>query len=118
LEIATLIGYQQEVTLGRKTGIRETYLKKIEAQLDEWQEELEDLSADTYRTHSEAEIERVDQIEALRRQRQIVWNQLQTMKEMGDETWEELKTQVEDRLYALRRALDRVSEQPEKQEGD
>jgi hypothetical protein len=99
--------------LGKKTGTREIYLKKIEAQLDEWQEEIEDLKTDTYRTQAETQIERTEQVEALRRQRRTAWNQLQTLNEASDETWGDLKTEVENKLYSLRKALDELSEQPQ-----
>lgn len=97
--------------MGIITGTREDYLQKVEAQLNQWDAEIEELKTETYKTKVETELEHLEQIEALRAQREAAWEALHALREASDEAWEDLRAEVEHIVYKLRKTLNRVAAQ-------
>ncbi len=74
---------------------RKAYEKKLVAQLDEWNAQIDLLKAKADKVTAEAKIEYYKTIEALQRKQDVAETKLHKLKNAGDEAWEDLKTGAE-----------------------
>ncbi|MBU3948565.1 MAG: coiled coil domain-containing protein [Proteobacteria bacterium] len=74
---------------------RKAYEEKFDAQLDEWNAQIDLLKAKAGKSKAEAKIEYYKTIEALQLKQDEAATKLHDLKTSGDEAWENLKTGAE-----------------------
>ena len=84
---------------------KEAYAKRVQAQLDEWDADIQKLKAKADKASAEAEIEYQKQIDNLMHQREKAKNRLSELKSAGSDAWEDLKEGVESATRALGEAI-------------
>ena len=84
---------------------KEAYEQKLEAQLDEWNAEIDKLRAKANKATAEARIEYDDQIKSLNAQRDTVRQRLDELKRSGAGAWEELRDGLESAGKAMNDSL-------------
>ncbi len=74
---------------------RKAYEEKLDAQLDEWNAQIELLKAKADKAKAEVRIEYYETIEALLHKQDNARTKLHALKTASDEAWEDLKTGAE-----------------------
>ncbi|AGF77556.1 hypothetical protein UWK_00982 [Desulfocapsa sulfexigens DSM 10523] len=74
---------------------RKAYEEKLDAQLKEWNAEIDLLKAKVENVNADLKVEYATKIEALQHKRDIARAKLHELKAAGDEAWEDLKTGAE-----------------------
>jgi hypothetical protein len=89
-------------------SIRDVYEKNMQAKLDEWGTRLEAFKEKADLEETNLQLEYYTLIEEVKLDLEAAHKKLQLLKEASDETWEELKTDVEitwDSLHDLIKSL-------------
>ena len=87
---------------------KKAYEKKIQAQVDEWNAEIDKLKAQAVQARADAQINYNNQIEELRRRKETVSEKLAQLKEASEESWEDLKTDIEEGIDLFKSAVKSV----------
>jgi multidrug resistance efflux pump len=74
---------------------RKAYEEKLDAQLNEWNTQIDLLKAKAQNVKAEAKIEYSKTIEALEQKRNAAKTKLRELKAAGEEAWDDLKTGAE-----------------------
>lgn len=77
------------------TDKRKAYEEKFEAQLKEWDVQIDLLKAKADTAKAEAKVGYYAKIEGLQQKRDLAKTKLQELKAAGDEAWKDLKTGAE-----------------------
>lgn len=85
--------------------MKEVYQKKIRAQLDKWNAEIDKLKARAENTDADTRIKYQKKIQELRSMQEKAERKLAELKEARDGAWEDLKTGIENAKDALGEAL-------------
>ncbi len=75
-------------------SMKEAYEKKIEAQLKEWNADIDKLQARADSAEADAQLEYYQQIDDLRAKQEEAQTKLDELKEASDDAWEDLKAGV------------------------
>ena len=86
-------------------SMKEAYEKKLQAQLDEWNTEIDKLKAKADKTEADAQLEYHKQIEELRSMQEAAKSKLAELKEASDDSWEDLKADIDNAWDSLGNAL-------------
>lgn len=84
---------------------KDLYVKKIQAQLDEWDAEIRKLRAKADKASADAKLGYKARMEKLKGEREKVGEKLAELKSAGDDAWEDLKSGLESATSALGNAL-------------
>ncbi len=76
-------------------SIRDVYEKKMQAQLDELKSRLEVFKEKASQEETNLQLEYYTLIEEINLELKSAHEKLQLLKQAGDDTWEEFKTEVE-----------------------
>jgi hypothetical protein len=76
-------------------SMKEAYVKKQQAQLNEWGAQIKKLKAKADMAEADAQFEYYKQIEELRSMQDAVTHKLTEIKCAGDEAWKDLKVGME-----------------------
>ena len=76
-------------------SIRDVYEKKMQAQLDELKSRLEVFKEKAAQEETNLQLEYYTLIEEINLELKSAHEKLQLLKQAGDDTWEEFKTEVE-----------------------
>lgn len=76
-------------------SIKQSYEKKLQAQLDEWNSQIEQLKAKAEQAEADLQLDYYKQIEEMRSLQQIANQKLNQLRDSGDDAWEDLKAGVE-----------------------
>ena len=87
---------------------KEAYEKKVQAQIDEWNADIEKLKAKGAQAEADAHINYHDQIEELRQRKDTVSKKLAHLKEANDESWEDLKAGLEEGVDLFKSTVDSI----------
>ena len=87
------------------TDKRRAYEEKLEAQMREWNAQIDLLKARADTAKAEAKVEYYARIEALQQKRDKARAKLQELKAAGDEAWEELKAGAEKAWAEVKSAI-------------
>lgn len=74
---------------------REAYRRMMEAQLDEWEAEIQKLSAKARKSQAQAEIDYDQAIRNLEDKREVVRSKLDELSRASGDAWEEMKRGLE-----------------------
>jgi len=76
-------------------SLKKAFEKKLEAQMNEWDAEVEKLKAKAQKAEADAQIEFYKRIEDLKEKRETAKAKLAELKDAGEEAWQDLKTGID-----------------------
>ena len=76
-------------------SIRDIYEKNMQVRLDEWKARLEVFKEKADQEETNLQLEYYTLIDEIKRELETAHKKLEQLKQAGDETWEEFKTDVE-----------------------
>ncbi|GGD78675.1 coiled coil domain-containing protein [Lacimicrobium alkaliphilum] len=85
---------------------KEAYQKKLQAQLDEWNSEIDKLRAKADQAEADAQLEYYQQIETLREKQQESSRKLEELKAASDDAWQDMKAGIDSAWDSLGRSLE------------
>ena len=81
------------------------YRQKVEARLKEWNAEIDKLEARADRAAADMQLHYYEDLKKLRALQEESRNKLKELEEAGDDSWESLKTDVDNAINAIERAV-------------
>jgi poly(hydroxyalkanoate) granule-associated protein len=106
-------GAKQRAQVGRLTETivtrKVSYQKKLEAQLRDWDAQLDQLTAQAQKARGDARLKVQGEIDNLRSQRVALQNQFDELRSRGEEAWEDLKEGVEKAWGDINEALGKMA---------
>ena len=90
--------------------IRKAYLKRVEATLHEWGDEIAKLGAKADKAEKEAKWIYMEQLALLRAKQKVVLERVSKVREAGSGDWGKFKSGVEESLSDLKKALETAIE--------
>lgn len=89
-------------------SMKETYQQKLQAQLDEWNAEIEKLKAKSDKAEADIKLEYYEEIEDLRVRQEAAREKLTTLKNASDDAWQDLKAGIDDAWHTLGEAVQKA----------
>jgi len=86
-------------------SMKEAYQKKLQAQLDEWNTEIDKLKAKAEKAEADSQLEYYKLIEEFRSKQQAAQQKLDELKGAGEGAWEDLTAGVESAYDSLANAI-------------
>ncbi len=86
--------------------LKKAYLKKVEAKLEEWGDEISKLGAEAAKAKSDVKAKYQEQLEVLRSRQAAARNRISELREAGADNWGKLKSGVEESIDDLKKAVD------------
>jgi len=90
-------------------SIKKSYQQKLQAQLNEWNAEIDKLQARADQSTSNVKIEYYRQIEDLRAKQQAAQEKLHELRDAKDDAWEDLKAGTEHAWTTLGEAISKAA---------
>lgn len=90
-------------------SMKEAYERKLQAQLDEWNAEIDNLKARADKAEADAQLKYYKQIEELRQQQQAAQVKLSELRQSSEDAWEDLKAGVESAWDSFGKAVKSAS---------
>ncbi|MGD2173508.1 MAG: coiled coil domain-containing protein [Gammaproteobacteria bacterium] len=84
---------------------KETYRKKIDAKMDEWNAEIDKLEARADRAGADMQLQYYEELKKLRALQEEARSKLDELGDAGDDAWEDLKNDVDNAIAAIERAV-------------
>jgi len=85
---------------------RDEYVRKMQAKLEEWNVEIDTLTAMAGKVSSEAKQEYFEQIESLKAKQSAARQKIDDLQHAGESAWEDLKTGADLAWTAMGEAID------------
>jgi len=82
-------------------SMKESYLQKLQAQLNEWSAEIDKLKAMADKAEADTRLEYYEQIDELRVKQAAANIKLRELMDASDDAWEDLKAGVESAWLSL-----------------
>jgi len=76
-------------------SMRETYIQKLQAQLREWDAEIDRMKAKADQAEADMRAQYEAQIKEMQGKQQAAWEKLEEMRQASDSAWEDLKAGME-----------------------
>ncbi|GAA3530254.1 hypothetical protein [Zobellella aerophila] len=86
-------------------SMKDAYQQKLQAQLDEWDAELDRLKAKADKAKADIQVEYYKQIKVLQSRRDEAGKKLTELEQASDEAWVDLKSGIENAWESLGQAL-------------
>jgi len=87
---------------------KEAYVQKFQAQMKEWNADLDKLQAKAQNAEADTKIKLDEQLTALRRQRDDAQHQLEQIQSSAGDAWEQLKQGAQESWSSLNEAVTRA----------
>lgn len=87
-------------------GNRDEYVRKMQAKLDEWNAEIDQLTIKANAATAELRKEYSEQIEALKARQAVARERIEELQQAGEGAWGDLKSGIELAWTAMGEALD------------
>ena len=84
---------------------RDAYIQRLKAMLDDWNAEIERLTAREDKSGPDAKVEYHKKLDDLREKRDDLEDRIDAMQKAGDDAWEDLKFDLESSLEFLKDGL-------------
>lgn len=84
---------------------REVYVEKMKAKLDEWNAEIDKLETKSRQKEADAREAYEKQIESIKEKRQATRENLDQIREAGENAWQDLKAGFENAAASLGEAI-------------
>jgi len=91
-------------------GMKETYERKIDAELRQWQARIEILKAKADQAEAAQKLKYYEEIEALRTGLLQAREKLDALRAASTDAWEEVRSGMEQSWHDLRSAFERAAE--------
>jgi len=75
---------------------KDVYVQKLKAKIDEWNAEIDKLSAKADQSQADLKLRYLEQIQGLKEERNKIEAKLEALQEAGESAWDELKEGLED----------------------
>jgi len=85
---------------------RDEYVRKMQAKLEEWNAEIDTLSAKADNVTSEIKNEYMEQISALKVKQAHARQKIEELQQSGESAWEDLKSGIDLAWTAIGEAID------------
>lgn len=85
---------------------REEYVKKLQVKLEEWNADIDKLSAKAGEVKSELRHEYAEQMETLKAKQAVARQKFEELQKSGGSAWEDLKAGIELAWNAVSEAVD------------
>lgn len=72
-------------------SLKDTYVEKLKAQLDDWSADIDVLEAKAHETNTEWKAKYQDKVEELKYQRALAQAKLTEVQDAAEDAWEEIK---------------------------
>lgn len=89
-------------------SMKQAYVEKVQARLNEWDAEIEKLKARAEGAEADAKIEYHEQIETLREEQREAQAKLDELRAAGDNAWEDMKAGVQQAWDSLEHAAEKA----------
>ena len=86
-------------------SMKDAYLQKMDAQMEEWNSEIDKMKAKADKADADAKLNYYEQIEELNTKQQAAQEKLRELKNSGEDAWEDLKAGFELARVSLREAV-------------
>lgn len=90
-------------------SMKQAYVEKIQARLNEWDAEIEKLKAHADEAGADAKIKYYEHIENLREEQRDAQAKLDELRASSDDAWEDMKAGVESAWNSLEKAAKDVT---------
>lgn len=90
---------------------KEAYEKKIEAQMEEWQAEIDKMKAQSKEKSADTEIEYNNKVKEIEQKKAAAESKLDDVKKASNDAWEELKDGMQDATNSLSDAIKSAKKQ-------
>uniref|UniRef100_A0A831U6K8 Coiled coil domain-containing protein n=1 Tax=Geobacter metallireducens TaxID=28232 RepID=A0A831U6K8_GEOME len=87
-------------------GTREEYVKKLQVKLEEWNADIDKLSAKAGEVKAELRHEYAEQLETLKAKQAVARQKFEELQKSGGSAWEDLKAGMELAWNAVSEAID------------
>jgi poly(hydroxyalkanoate) granule-associated protein len=105
----TAHGHAKDSSLAEAiVATKAAYQKKLEAQLKEWDAQLDQLMAKAEKAKADVRSKVEDELDSLKTQRAAVQKKLDELRNRGEEAWEDLKGGLEKAWGDINKALGKV----------
>jgi predicted nucleic acid-binding Zn-ribbon protein len=84
---------------------KQSYRKKIEASMEQWNAEIDKLEARADRAEADMQLQYYEELKKLRALQEEARGKLEELEEAGDDTREELERAVDNATNAIERAM-------------
>lgn len=85
---------------------RAEYIRKMQAKLDEWDAEIDTLTAKAAEVTADIKIEYNEQIESLKAKQAAARQKIEELQQAGESAWEDLRSGIELAWTAIGEAID------------
>lgn len=85
--------------------MRQAYIDKIQARLNEWDAEIEKLTAQADEAGADAKIRYEKQVDDLKKRQKEAQLKLDDMRKAGEDAWDDMKAGVEDAWKSLEKGI-------------
>lgn len=86
--------------------IRKAYLKKVEARLHDWSEQIAKLGDKAEKAEKEAKWIYMEQLAVVRSKQKVALERVRQVREAGSDNWGKFKSGVEESMVDLKKAVD------------
>jgi len=86
-------------------SMRQAYIDKIQARLNEWDAEIEKLTAQADEAGADAKIRYEKQVDDLKKRQKEAQLKLDDMRKAGEDAWDDMKAGVEDAWKSLEKGI-------------
>lgn len=90
-------------------SMKDAYLQKIDAQMEEWKTEIDKMKAKADKADADAKLKYYEQIEELRTKQQAAQEKLRELRNSSEDAWEDLKAGFELARVSLGEAIKSAS---------
>jgi hypothetical protein len=87
---------------------RDEYVAKLKDKLDDWNEDIDKLEAKAENVKEDVKEKYAEEIEVVKKQREVVKEKTMELIDSSEDAWEELKIGVEAAWHKLTEAIDRA----------
>ena len=84
---------------------RDTYIRQLHAKIDEWNADIDRLTAKVNQVEADSRKEYQQQIDMLKRKRREIESKLTDLKQTGEEAWSDFKTGIDLALESMNEAV-------------
>lgn len=85
---------------------KDEYLKKMEAQIDEWSLDIDRLKAHAEKAEAEVKIKYLEDVQQLRERQTAAKKKLSELHAAGEDAWDDVKTGIESSWAELKKGIE------------